>query len=68
MSIVPNPAVQNESVSFSGEGTDIDGYIVGYQWRSNLDELLSSEQTFSRSDLSFGVHTIYFKVMDNEGA
>lgn len=68
MSIVPNPAVQNESVSFSGEGTDIDGYIVGYQWRSNLDELLSSEQTFSTSTLSLGVHTIYFKVMDNEGA
>jgi parallel beta-helix repeat protein len=68
MSIVPNPAVQNESVSFSGEGTDIDGYIVGYQWRSNLNGSLSNQQTFSKSDLSIGTHTIYFKVMDNEGS
>ncbi len=29
---------------------------------------LSNQQTFSKSDLSIGTHTIYFKVMDNEGA
>jgi parallel beta-helix repeat protein len=68
MSISPNPAVYNESVSFSGEGTDIDGYIVGYQWRSSLDGLLSNEQTFHTSTLSLGIHTIYFKVMDDEDA
>jgi parallel beta-helix repeat protein len=68
LSISPSSAVQNETISFSGEGTDIDGYIVGYQYRSSLDGPLSSQQTFSNSTLSIGIHTIYFKVMDNEGA
>lgn len=68
LSISRSSAVQNETISFSGEGTDIDGYIIGYQYRSSLDELLSNEQAFSTSNLSLGTHTIYFKVMDNEGA
>ena len=68
MSITPNPALLNEPVSFYGEGTDTDGYIIGYQWRSNLDGALSTEQTFSTSMLSLGTHTIYFKVKDDEGA
>lgn len=67
MSISKNQALQNESITFTGEGTDIDGYIVGYQWRSSLDDTLSNQQTFSTTTLSIGTHTIYFKVIDNEG-
>jgi parallel beta-helix repeat protein len=68
LSISPNPAPYNESVVFYGEGTDTDGYIVAYQWRSSLDGVLSSEQTFQSSNLTLGTHTIYLKVMDNIGA
>ncbi len=68
LSISNTTALQNATVTFSGEGTDIDGYIDGYQWRSSLDGLLSNQQSFSTSTLSIGIHTIYFKVMDNEGA
>jgi parallel beta-helix repeat protein len=68
MSISPNPAAYNESVSFTGEGTDVDGSIVGYQWRSSLDGSLSNEQTFQTTTLSLGIHTIFFKVIDDEGA
>jgi parallel beta-helix repeat protein len=68
LSISPNPAVHNESVSFYGEGTDNDGNIVGYHWRSSLDGSLSNEQTFHTSLLSAGIHVIYLKVMDDQGA
>jgi parallel beta-helix repeat protein len=54
-------------VSFTGQGTDTDGYIVGYQWRSSLNGTLSTKQSFSTSTLAIGTHTIYFKVQDNNG-
>ena len=36
-SIIPNPAHEGAQVNFTGSGTDSDGNIVGYQWRSSLD-------------------------------
>jgi len=66
-SVSPNPAVQGQSVSFSGHGSDPDGYITEYSWRSSIDGYLSSSQSFSTSSLSVGTHAIYFKVKDNEG-
>ena len=67
-SISPNPATQGQSVSFSGHGTDPDGSVVGYNWRSSIDGQLSTSSSFSTSSLSVGTHTIYFKVQDNSGA
>ncbi|UCD12939.1 MAG: PKD domain-containing protein [Thermoplasmatales archaeon] len=64
-SISPNPAKYMEIVSFSGSGSDDDGYIVGYNWRSSIDGQLSTQSTFGLSSLSAGTHTIYFKVKDN---
>ena len=67
-SIIPNPAEQGtDTVSFTGHGTDSDGSIVAYNWRSSIDGQLSTSGLFSRpaSDLSDGVHTIYYKVRDN---
>ena len=54
-------------MSFSGSGSDSDGYITGYNWRSSTDGQLSTYSEFSTSSLSVGTHTIYFKVQDNEG-
>ena len=68
LSISKNSAVYNETITFSGEGIDADGYIIGYQWRSSLDGVLSTQQSFSKSTLSIGTHTIYFKVMDDDAA
>lgn len=65
--IYPNPATSDNSVSFSGSGSDSDGYIAGYNWRSSIDGQLSTYSEFSTSSLSVGTHTIYFKVQDNEG-
>ena len=68
ISISNTSALQNTTIFFSGEGIDSDGYIDGYQWRSSIDGILSYQQTFSSASLSVGTHTIYFKVMDNDGA
>ncbi len=67
-SISPNPALPGEVVSFSGHGTDSDGTIAGYSWRSSLDGLLGETATLATSALSSGNHTIYFKVKDDKAA
>lgn len=64
-SITPNPAKEGQTVTFSGHGTDSDGTITGYNWRSSKDGQLSTQTSFSTSELSVGTHTIYFKVKDN---
>jgi hypothetical protein len=66
-SINPNPAELGKSVQFSGHGND-DGAISVYEWESSLDGFLSSRKSFYTSSLSEGIHTISFRVMDNEGA
>lgn len=68
LSISKTQANAGELILFSGQGTDTDGYIVGYHWRSNLNGTLSTQQSFGTSTLSVGTHTIYFKVQDDDGA
>lgn len=63
--VIPANAVTGDTVSFTGHGTDSDGTITAYQWRSSLDGILSTAATFQSSSLSAGTHIIYFKVMDN---
>jgi len=67
-SISPSPATQGQSVSFQGHGSDSDGSIVAYNWRSSINGQLSTLSSFSTSGLSVGAHTIYFKVQDNSGS
>jgi hypothetical protein len=68
-SINPNPeAIEGELVSFSGHGKDSDGSIVACDWNSNIDGFLSNSSSFSTSTLSAGIHTISFKVKDNDDA
>ncbi|MGB2841129.1 MAG: hypothetical protein WBC40_01410, partial [Halobacteriota archaeon] len=70
-SITPDPAEQGtDTVSFTGHGTDSDGSVVAYNWRSSIDGQLSTSASFTKpaSDLSVGTHTIYFKVQDDDGA
>jgi len=67
-SISPNPATRGQSISFSGHGTDSDGSIAAYKWRSSLNGTLSTSASFSLSTLAVGMHTIYFSAKDNSGA
>ena len=64
-SISPTEATPGQMVSFNGHGTDRDGEVVGYLWRSNLDGDLSSSASFQTSSLSAGSHTISLKVKDD---
>ena len=67
-SISAHRVIVGEEVSFSGSGTDSDGTVVAYEWRSSIeDDLLSTSKSFTTSSLSVGTHTIYFKVRDNDG-
>ena len=67
-SISPNPALDTETVIFTGHGTD-DGSIVQYLWSSSIDDELhnGSGSGFSLEGLSNGIHEILFKVQDEHG-
>lgn len=67
-SVSPSVAFYGDSITLSGDGTDTDGTIVGYYWRSSIDGFLSTQKSFLTKNLSVGTHTIYFKVQDNAGA
>jgi len=67
VTISPTTATYGESVYFHGLGQDTDGTVEAFNWRSSKDGFISSESTFSKSDLSGGTHTIYFKAQDNDG-
>jgi PKD repeat protein len=64
-SIDPSPAQSSEVVTFIGEGTD-NGVIVDSQWESSLDGVLGNGLTLDVA-LTDGVHTISFKVQDDDG-
>ncbi len=66
--VSPNPALDTETVSFKGHGTD-DGSVERYVWRSSLDGELHNDtfSTFSSGELTPGEHTVYFRVRDDHG-
>jgi hypothetical protein len=64
-SIQPAKANAGEIISFNSHGTDTDGIIIGYEWRSSLDGILSTVANFKTSSLSVGTHNIYLRVIDN---
>jgi hypothetical protein len=66
--VSPSEVVAGEQVSFVGHGTDADGQVVAYRWRSDKDGELSSMQSFEITSLSVGAHMVFFKVQDNNDA
>ena len=69
--ITPNPATQGEdTVQFMGHGIDTDGTIAAYEWSSDLDGVLSTNEDFSMeaSELTAGIHAVSYRVQDNDGA
>ena len=65
ISISSEVVAEGEMVTFTGQGTDADGEVVGYRWRSDLDGELSRSATFQTDSLSVGPHVIDFMVQDN---
>jgi hypothetical protein len=66
-SIVPTAALEGETITFTGHGTDPDGTVVAYRWTSTIDGQIGTTAIFSTSDLSVGTHIISFDVQDNTG-
>jgi formylglycine-generating enzyme required for sulfatase activity len=68
-SIKPNPARQEQSVTFSCHGDDPDtgDYITEYRWESSIDGFLSNQKTFPISSLTSGSHQIILRVKDTHG-
>jgi len=64
-SVSPSQVSPGETVAFKGHGTDRDGDVVAYQWRSSIDWELSALKQFETSSLSEGAHTVYFRVQDD---
>ena len=65
---ITSPDTAGCTISLSGHGTDIDGSVAAYSWRSDRDGQLSTQASFSTSSLSVGPHMVYFRVQDNLGA
>lgn len=66
-SISPNPALHGDSISLIGHGTDSDGFITAYKWRSSINGTISTSASFTLSTLGVGTHSIYFSVQDDTG-
>jgi lysophospholipase L1-like esterase len=66
--IMPPAAVPGEEVSFMGTGNVSNGLVSAYEWRSDIDGLLSNQENFSTVLLSSGIHTILFRVRDDQGS
>jgi len=67
-SITPSPATRGETISFVGHGSDSDGSVKAYKWRSSINGTIGIAATFSTSTLMNGTHTIYFSVKDDSDA
>ncbi|XPS89330.1 beta-lactamase domain protein [Desulfosarcina variabilis str. Montpellier] len=65
--VSPNPVNKGDAITFAGHGSDSEGTITSYQWRSSLDGVLSNSEQFSVSNLSAGTHTIFFEVQNETG-
>lgn len=67
-SITPSNPQTGQAVTLTGHGSDEDGVIASYEWRSNIDGALGNGSTLSIGALSEGQHTISLKVCDDDGA
>jgi len=63
-SISPNPAIDGNTISFQGHGTD-DGTIIEWEWSSSIDGVFGTSEDCSTSSLSTDTHTIRYRVKDN---
>jgi len=62
-SIMPNPQQEGLPVQFAGSGTCSQGHdIVEYEWGSDIDGVIGTEASFTKSDLSAGSHDISLRV------
>ncbi len=65
---VDQSVTEGSSVMLDGSAsTDPDGTIISYEWKEG-SSVLSTAESFSKSDFSIGVHTLILTVTDDDGA
>ncbi|SVB66571.1 uncharacterized protein METZ01_LOCUS219425, partial [marine metagenome] len=65
--IDPNPADYIDMIHFSADYSDSDGEVVDFEWSSDIDGIISLENSFTSDQLTSGTHLITLKVWDNDG-
>lgn len=66
--VSPATVSLGDPVTFNGYGIDSDGVIIGYEWQSNIDGLLSTSATFTTMSLTLGTHIVSLRVLDNNNS
>lgn len=64
---IPTQAIIGETISIKGSGSDSNSEIVNYEWNSDIDGYLGSNQNLSIDNLSLGLHTISLRVQNASG-
>ncbi|MGB5396339.1 MAG: immunoglobulin-like domain-containing protein [Gammaproteobacteria bacterium] len=57
-----------QTVNFNADVGDADGDAVSIVWTSNIDGEISTAASFSKNDLSYGLHEISATVTDSKGS
>ena len=65
--IDPNPADYIDMIHFSDHYSDCDVEVIDFEWWSDIDGVLSLENSFTSDQLTSGNHIISLKVWDNDG-
>jgi len=65
-SITPESPRFGDWVTLKGRGEDPDGTVIRYEWKSSLDDIIGYAATVNLDTLSEGLHTISFRVRDND--
>ncbi len=68
VSIAPDPCWEGEAITLTGSGEDPDGTVEVYTWESDREGVLGSGAEVTVDSLESGLHTISFKVRDDDGA
>lgn len=69
-SVIPSQATQGRDIlTFSG-AVNSENEVLGYEWRSDLDGVLSASRTFDleATVLSVGIHQVQFRVQNKDGS
>jgi len=66
--VSPATATEGSVISFNGTGSsDSDGSIASYEWKEG-SVVLSTAESFTKSDFTVGTHTITLTVTDDDDA
>lgn len=67
VSLLLRDGIPSDPFRFDGGGLDFDGSVVAYEWTSDLQGVLNTDQRFEASLTVLGTHKISLRVRDDQG-